>query len=184
MESIETEQVQTANNQPPALTPPALGEYWPGQGGIYGGILPAFDGHPARHLVFSIAESPDRLQWGPYGHEVPNAGSRSDGRANTAALLADQITSGKSFPAAQWASDYSADDHKDFHLPSQAELFMALLYAPQAFQKSSWYWSSTQDHRSIAFAQDFEDGSSSWSTKDDELRVRAVRWIPLQPFSA
>lgn len=184
MEAIDTEQAAADSSQPPALNPPALGEYWPGQGGIYGGTLPAFDGHPARHLVFSAVESPDRLEWGPYGHEVPNAASRTDGRANTVALLTNKITSGKSFRAAQWASEYTADGHKDFHLPGQAELFMALLYAPQAFEKTSRYWSSTQDDRNGAFAQDFEGGYSYWFSKGNALRVRAVRWIPLQPFSA
>lgn len=184
MEVIDTEQPTAASSQPPALTPPALGEYWPGQGGIYGGILPAFDGHTARHLVFSAVEAPEQLTWGPYGHVVQNAGSRTDGRSNTAAMLAEKAAASKEFPAAQWASEHSADGHTDFHLPSQAELFMALLYAPQAFGKKSWYWSSTQDGRSSAFAQGFEHGFSDWYYKGYELRVRAVRWIPLQPFSA
>lgn len=159
-------------------TPPAIGEYWPGQGGIYGGIMPAMDGHPARHLVFS-SEAPERLTWGPYGTEVIGAGSRSEGRANTAAILAHHAAKGDAFPAAQWAAAFSADGHSDFHLPSQAELFMASLYAPKAFNQNSWHWSSTQHSSYGAFVQHFEHGYSDWYGKDDAYRVRAVRWIPL-----
>jgi hypothetical protein len=69
--------------------------------------------------------------------------------------------------------------HDDWHLPSQAELFLASLYAPQVFEKEGWYWSSTQGSRGSAFVQDFEHGGSYWGGKGNEYRVRAVRWIPL-----
>lgn len=163
-------------------TPPAVGEYWPGQGGIYGGILPAFDGMPARHMIFSAADAPETLTWGPYGEKAEGAGSRTNGRANTSELLALTTTHASAkatFPAAQWAAAYTADGHADFHLPSQAELFMASLYAPKAFNQNSWYWSSTQGSADLAFVQDFEHGLSHWYGKDDGFRVRAVRWIPL-----
>lgn len=173
-----------ASSAPPDDTPPALGEYWPGQGGVYGGILPAFDGHPARHLIFSDVDAPEDLTWGLYGKAIEGAASRTDGRANTAALLAAKATQGLAFPAAEWAAQHSADGNEDFHLPSQAELFMALLYAPQIFDKRPLYWSSTQYSPGSAFAQDFERGSSGWYLKGTDWRVRAVRWIPLQPFSA
>jgi hypothetical protein len=83
------------------------------------------------------------------------------------------------YPAAWWCSNQQADGHTDFHLPSQAELFMTLLHAPQLFQKESWYWTSTQLSRNLAFAQYFEYGGSCWLDKVSELRVRAFRWIPL-----
>lgn len=162
-----------------ATQPPAIGEYWPGQGGIYCGILPAFDGYPARHLIASTQDAPSRLTWGPYGEEIEGAGSRTDGRANTAALLAAKAATGENFPAAEWASKHQADGHSDFHLPSQAELFMASLYAPKAFGQASWYWSSTQHSAFNAFAQTFEYGGSDWLIKVNDFRVRAVRWIPL-----
>jgi len=159
-------------------TPPAPGEYWPGQGGIYAGILPAIGDQPAQHLVFGD-EHPKQLTWGPYGHKVTDANSRINGRANTAALLADKSISGKAYPAAEAAAAYSADGHSDFHLPSQAELFMASLHAPKAFSQAGWFWSSTQDSSCLVFNQDFEFGSSNWGSKDNTCRVRPVRWIPL-----
>ncbi len=178
METLDTTAPATETSGSNNSNPPAFGEYWPGQGGIYGGIMPSMDGHPARHLVFST-EAPDRLTWGPYGTAVAEASSRSDGRANTAAILAHKATKGDVFPAAEWAAAFSADGHQDFHLPSQAELFMAALYAPKAFNPNHWHWSSTQTSADFACVQGFEDGTSGWHGKDNGYRVRAVRWIPL-----
>lgn len=166
--------VGAANTVAPLSALPQLGEPWPGMDGYYVGILPALGDCPAMHLVASRQEG-ERLAWGEYGNDAP-ATSRHDGRANTAALIA----SGKAYPAAQWCAALG----QDWHLPSQAELFMALLYAPQVFKKDGWYWSSTQHSRDGAFAQDFEDGYSGWDGKILELRARAFRWIhALQPLT-
>lgn len=159
------------------LTPPAIGEYWPGQGGVYMGTAPAIAHLPARHLVFG-AEAPKRLTWGPYGTEVESASSRIDGAANTAAILAHKAKHGGEFPAAEWAAAYTADSHTDFHLPSQADLFFASLQPACDFAKA-WFWSSTQVSGDDAFIQSFEVGNSSWFSKVSGCRVRAVRWIPL-----
>lgn len=168
----------TADIDADLLQPPALGAYWPGQGGIYCGTLPAMHGLPARHLIFGTTDAPKRLTWGEYGTEVPGASGRLDGRANTAALLAHKATHGSSFPAAEWAAAYTADGHTDFHLPSQADLFMASLACPQLFTQAGWYWSSTQGGRHDAFVQDFEDGGSYWYVKGSGHVARPARWIP------
>lgn len=154
-------------------TPPAIGEYWPGQGGHYICTLPAIQHLPARHLIAAAQEFED-ITYGPYT-EVPGAGSRIDGAANTAALLA----SGEAHPAAQKASGHTADGHSDFFLPAQLDLFMASLYAPQLFNKDDWYWTSTQLSRDYAIVQGFEYGLSFWFSKGNEYRVRAVRVIHL-----
>lgn len=160
------------------ITPPAIGQIWPGQGGIYAGILPAFGDQPAMHMVISADEAPTTLQWGPYGTSVDGAGSRTNGRANTAAILAHKAAHGDDFPAAEWASQHTADGHADFHLPSQAELFLISLQQAVPL-RNSWHWSSTQDSGDSAFIQSFESGNSHWYGKDNGYRVRAVRWIPL-----
>lgn len=154
---------------------PALGELWPGEGGHYVGILPAIGDRPAMYMIAG-AECADRLKWGPYD-ETALATSRHDGRANTQAL----IVSRDKYPAAWWCANQQHRGCTDWHLPSQAELFMALLNAPGAFEKEGWYWSSTQGSRYFAFAQAFEYGNSGWYVKDGEFRVRAFRWIPLNP---
>jgi hypothetical protein len=119
------------------------------------------------------------LKWGPYT-DIEGARSRHDGRANTAALVqAGGKDFAKNFPAAWWCYDLQVGPLEDFHLPSQAELFLASLYAPQLFQKEGWYWTSTQGGRHGAFVQHFACGTSGWYVKDGECRVRAVRWIQL-----
>ena len=159
--------------------PPALGEYWPGQGGIFVGSMPAMHGLPARHLIVAKAEDEKELAYGGYGVDVPGAASRIDGPANTAALLAHTAASGIEHPAAAYCAAYTADGHTDFHYPSQACLFMASLFAPQAFNKRGWYGSSTQGDRDFALSQVFEYGLSLWGRKGDEFRVRPLRWIQL-----
>lgn len=158
----------------PSLTPPAAGEYWPGQGGHFICTLPAAFGLPARHLVVA-AEEKDGLTWGGRGNECKGATSQVDGRANTAALLADS----DKHPAAQWASQYTADGHSDFHLPSRHDLYMAFLHAPRLFTTTCWYWSSSQYSSYGAWCQDFEYGLSHASLKGSEFRARPVRWIQL-----
>lgn len=155
-------------------TPPAPGQPWPGQGGIYICTLPAQFGLPARHLVVGANEAED-LTWGPYGEEAEGATSQTDGRANTAALTA----SGKGHPAAVWASQYTEDGHTDYYLPSRIELLMCYLHAPQVFKTSGWYWSSSQYSRSHAWCQGFEYGGSSAYYKGSECRARPVRSIQL-----
>lgn len=157
-----------------ALTPPAPGQPWPGQGGIYICTLPAQFGLPARHLVVGTNEAED-LTWGPYDDEAAGATSQTDGRTNTAALTA----SGKGHPAATWASQYTEDGHADYYLPSRIELLMCYLHAPQAFKTSGWYWSSSQYSRYYAWCQDFEYGYSTAYRKGNEFRARPVRSIQL-----
>lgn len=159
-------------DQAPAMEPPSPGEYWPGQGGHYICTLAAMMGLPARHLIAADTEAED-LAYGPYA-DVPGAKSLVDGRANTVALLAHD----EGHPAAKWAAGVTADGHTDFFLPSRVDMVMAHACAPQLFNKSSWYWSSTQVSRITAFAQDFENGLSSWYYEDHEFRVRAFRVIP------
>lgn len=159
------------------LTPPAIGQYWPGQGGVYMGTAPAIAHLPARHLIFG-SEAPENLPWGPYGTTVDGANSRIDGAANTAAILAHKAAHGGEFPAAEWAAAYTADGHTDFHLPSQADLFFASLQ-PAGLFALAWHWSSTQGSSLSAFIQYFAGGWSRWGSKGRAYRVRAVRWIHL-----
>lgn len=156
------------------LTPPAPGQPWPGQGGIYICTLPAQFGLPARHLLVGTNEA-EGLTWGPYDEEAAGATSQTDGRANTAALTA----SGNGHPAAAWASQYTEDGHADYYLPSRIELLMCYLHAPQVFKTSGWYWSSSQYSRYCAWCQVFEYGDSRAIIKDREFRARPVRSIQL-----
>ena len=46
-----------------ASAPPRLGQYWPGQGGIYFGVIRGDEGQPDRHLVRAVDNSPEKLKW-------------------------------------------------------------------------------------------------------------------------
>ncbi|WP_440105354.1 DUF1566 domain-containing protein [Acidovorax sp. BL-A-41-H1] len=157
-----------------ALTPPAPGQPWAGQGGIYICTLPAQFGLPARHLLVGTNEAED-LKWGPYDKEATGATSQTDGRANTAALVAVS----DEHPAAEWAAKYTEDGHTDYYLPSRIELLMCYLHAPQVFKTSGWYWSSSQYSSNRAWCQDFEYGNSDATLKGSEFRARPVRSIQL-----
>jgi hypothetical protein len=144
-----------------------LGQYVSGQGGIYGGTMPARDGERAYHLIFA-SEDVGKRKWGGYEKES-KATSKWDGLANTKALIEEG-----DHPAAEASAAYTSDGHKDFYLPSGAELYEAWLSIPDAFSKD-WYWSSTQRSANNAFIQYFVDGLQYSSGKDGERRVRPVR---------
>lgn len=149
-----------------ALTPPALGEYWPGQGGIYGGIRLYPEG--LCYVIFAATDV-GKHAYGEYGTEV-EATSRHDGRENTAIL----VNRDGSHPAADAAYAFTCDGHNDFSLPSIGELNHAWQYIPDSFEKD-WYISSTQRSAYSAFTMVFDGGYQYGLGKYVELRVRPVR---------
>ena len=160
----------------PTLIPPAIGQVWPGQGGIYLGTRPGSAGGQPVHIVCATRDV-GQFAWGRYGEDAQGASSATDGAANTAALVREG-----DHRAAQACADYSADGHADFYLPSRRELQLATAVAPESFSTSGWYWSSTQGSRHYAFVQAFEDGDSYWSDKDYEWRLRPFRGFVLEPL--
>lgn len=146
--------------------PPAIGEYWAGQGGIYAGVRQYPEG--LCHVVFA-AEDAGKHAWGPSGTEV-DAASKIDGRDNDI----PRFGNGDGFPAFTAADSYAADGHLDFCLPSIGELNHAWLYIPESFAKEA-YWSSSQRSAINAFYMVFDDGSQGYGGKLNELRVRPVR---------
>ncbi|HBO4556407.1 TPA: DUF1566 domain-containing protein [Pseudomonas aeruginosa] len=147
---------------------PALGKYWPGQGGHNGGFVPAREGVPAHYLIFAAQDVGDHA-WGGRGDES-DATSKVDGFANTQTLLAEG-----NHPAATACTKFEADGHSDFYLPAAAELYQGWLNAPELFAKDRWYWSSTQRSAHRAFTMYFGDGYQVTVGKTSELRVRPVR---------
>ncbi|WP_338523335.1 DUF1566 domain-containing protein [Pseudomonas batumici] len=173
------------------LTPPAIGEIWPGKGGIYGGLRQYPEG--LCHIIFAVEDVPGRHTYGDYGVNV-DAESRTDGRANTLALLAAMLKEQQSanrfihdllsqipddqrskHPAAIAAASYTADGHTDFYLPSIGELHHGWQFAPESFSSDWYYISSTQRSASYAFSLLFVAGLQLIHDKYHELRVRPVR---------
>ncbi|MBT9234268.1 DUF1566 domain-containing protein [Pseudomonas sp. MG-2] len=152
------------------LTPPAVGEIWTGQGGIYAGIVPARNGAEAYHLV--IGEELGRFEWGPYEVEAPSI-SLSDGKANTLVML----EANDEYPAAKAAAAHQADGHTDFYLPAAAELYEAWLNLGD--KGWGWVWSSSQRSANSAFFLLFADGSQGGNVKSHVLPIRPVRRLPI-----
>ncbi|WP_110970838.1 DUF1566 domain-containing protein [Pseudomonas huaxiensis] len=155
------------------LTPPAIGQIWPGQGGIYQGIRQYPEG--LCYLIAAENDLPGRYAFGNYGVST-EATSRTDGRANTEILL---VREGK-HPAAIAAAAHEADGHKDFSLPSIGELNQGWQYAPDSYATDEWYVSSSQRSAYYAFTMVFGGGLQDVGVKNYELRVRPVRRLPIQ----
>ncbi|WP_338791176.1 DUF1566 domain-containing protein [Pseudomonas sp. AE27] len=156
----------SASNERPKLTPPAIGEYWPGQGGIYAGIRQYAEG--LCHVIFAARDA-GKHAYGEHGTEV-EATSRTDGHQNTLVLAGRN----GSHPAAGAAFGFTCDGHSDFYLPAIAELSHAWANIPEHFEPD-WYWSSSQRSATNAFTMHFGAGYQDYYGKDYELRVRPVR---------
>lgn len=155
------------------ITPPRIGRPWPGQGGIYAGIIAGRDGAPDYHLIAAPAEHDlVDVAWGAYGKKIKGAGSYHDGRANTAAMVAAGLE------LAQRITAIEVDGHADFYLPSQAEIHLMAANLKEQMEPT-WFWTSTQFSANYAWLQDFHDGIQFNGSKDYEGRARAVRRLVL-----
>lgn len=159
-----------AANAPAMAGTPALGAYWPGQGGVNAGLVRGVDGGRDYYLIVATGDDLGELKFGGYGEEIEGAGSASDGLANTQAL----VQSEHKHPAALACSKFSCDGHSDFYLPARRELQLAEANVSELFAKG-WHWSSTQRSAYNAFLQDFGGGNQDNFGKYSELRVRPVR---------
>lgn len=153
---------------PPGTDTPAFGEYWPGEGGINGGYVPAHGQVPEHYLIFA-AKDAGRYVWGRHG-ETSKATDKRDGLANTAILLAEG-----DHLAAKAAAEYTADGHTDFYLGATAEMYQGWLNCPDKFDQDVYYYTSTQFSADYAYYMGFSDGSQYCGNKGHERSVRPVR---------
>lgn len=150
---------------------PALGQYWPGEGGINAGLVRGHDGTLDYYLIVAVGtDSEFKAKFGGYEHETEGTGSAWDGLANTRALLDDE----EDHPAAKLAVGYTADGHSDFYLPARRELQIAEANAAEVFSKA-YHWSSTQHSAYFAYVVDFGGGYLGSHGKGSERLVRPVR---------
>jgi hypothetical protein len=156
--------IEQLQRHPAPATHPEIGEYLPGQGGIYVGDIRGDDG-VLYGLVTGSEQDIGRAKWGPDGeHEL----SDWDGLTNTNHLRVI-------CPAAKLAANYEADGHVDFYLPARREMLVAMANVPHLFSKESWYWTSTPYDSRDAWAVDFEDGGVGITDRSCEFRVRPFR---------
>ena len=142
-----------------------VGQYAEGQGGIYIGLTAQ-----GRHLFAAAAPLNGEFEFGGYGDKLEGY-SDLDGAENTRKLLGRG-----SHPAALAASEYAADGHRDFYLPSHRELLQVV--AAEGFNRDGEYtWTSTPYGSLRAWAVGFEYGYVFTWHRRDEFRVRPVRSI-------
>ena len=142
-----------------------VGQYAEGQGGIYIGQTAQ-----GRHLFAAASLLDGEFEFGGYGEDLEGY-SDLDGAENTRKLLERG-----DHPAALAASEYSADGHKDFYLPSHRELMHVV--AAEGFNEDAGYvWTSTPYGSNHAWAVHFEHGLVGHWLRYYEFRVRPVRSI-------
>jgi len=144
-----------------------IGEYLPGQGGIYAGDILGDDG-VVYGLVVSSEDLDGTYAWGPEDGERQASGW--DGLVNTNDLLRHD----KPHPAARAAKTYGVDGHADFYLPAKRELQIIAANLPHLFQPKP-YWTSTPCGSFTAWAVGFELGDVDRWNRNLEFRVRPVR---------
>ncbi|WP_330214391.1 DUF1566 domain-containing protein [Pseudomonas sp. AM8] len=150
---------------------PPIGEYWPGEGGINGGLFPGGD-KPFYLIVPTGADAEANLEWGGYGEELDGAKSPWDGQANTAHLASSNRE--HDHPAAQFCANFERDGHKDFYLMARREASFLEITVPEAFTQA-YHWTSTQRSAHYAYCLDFEGGWLYYVDKHYERLARPVR---------
>ena len=150
---------------------PSIGQYWPGQGGIYAGDFLGGDGVIYGLIVADCGTVQD-IGKAPWGQNGSLALSDWDGLRNTTALIAGDN------PAAKLVAKYTNDGCTDFYLPARRELQLACANLHDRFGKESWYWTSTPHEygeEDGAWAVEFEFGDTSLSNRSYDFRVRPFR---------
>lgn len=97
------------------------------------------------------------------------------------------VVSEQEAPAVAWAdackfaADLEEDGHRDFTLPTRAELALLFANVKELFA-GDWHWSGEQCAGAAEYAwfQSFANGIQFTNHKGNELRARAVRRVPLE----
>lgn len=141
---------------------PKIGEYLPGQGGIYVGDILGNDG-----VLYGLIDAGKSIGKAKWGKDKEWDLSDWDGLSNTNSL-------GKDSPAAKIAAEHEADGHVDFYLPSRRELIVAAANVPHLFEKA-YHWTSSPYGSNYAWAVDFEHGDVLIRNRTSEFLVRPFR---------
>lgn len=170
------------------MTPlPIVGHPWPGQGGVYAGVMRGEGDKPAYHLVVPTDPTSHFDSTFAKWHDLV-AGARSlrDGMANTQALLSDALDRGSDrhpadgrFPAAEHCKTLVIEGHADLYLPAECELRLCFVNVQELFPDRRYYTSSSQWSKSFVLGRCFVYGERSYTANRALAPVRAVRRVPV-----
>lgn len=151
---------------------PAIGEYWPGHGGVNAGLMRGSNGARDYFLIVGVDEKAfvKEIKWGAQGEDEPGAKCEWDGYTNTIALRESK----HAHHAAEWTTSIEIDGHRDFFLPSRRQSALAYANVPELFEKC-WHWTSTQYSPAYAWVQHFAGGYQLINVQGTEFAARAVR---------
>lgn len=152
--------------QPTSTRRASIGDYVPDQGGIYIGDFKGGDDTVYGLLMADPVETVSMA--GRWDAEDAHGLSEWDGLDNTKRLRDKS-------PAAKLASNYEADGHHDFYLPSRREMMIALANVPQLFRWDGWYWTSTTFGGHETWAVDFKQGKVGYYSREHKFWVHPFR---------
>jgi hypothetical protein len=158
----------------------------------YGGTIACLNGG-LNNLIAATVDNSVGIAWDTTSTNVPTATSTTNGDSNTTAIVAT-LGAGSNF-AAGLCSNYVVDSlgntpcqsgntcYTDWFLPAGNDNSSAgqlnCLYTNQGtiggFAANGVYWSSTQVDTSVAWDQDFANGTQVNGSKINTYRVRCVR---------
>ncbi|MFA5818660.1 MAG: hypothetical protein WC854_05220 [Bacteroidales bacterium] len=154
-------------------------------GEVYGGgiVFYVYDG--GQHgLIAATVDQSTAIRWyaGTSTYTMAKAVGVGAGKANTAIIIANQGNGDGSTYAARICNEYSVTvgdvTYGDWYLPSKFELNLLNLQKTVVDTAYDWYWSSTEDSDTNAWAQGLWGGSipeSAWKGNIATFHVRAVR---------
>lgn len=148
---------------------PAVGEVWPGEGGINGGLFQGGE-RPYFLIVPTGADAEGTFEFGSYGKDLDGAMSPHDGMTNTA----DLVETDNDYPAARFCAKFERDGHNDYYLMARREASFLEGTVPQSFSQAR-HWTSSQYSANHAYSMGFVDGWLNGFDKISERLVRPVR---------
>lgn len=161
--AIAAAPVVAANSIPP------VGEPWPGEGGVNGGLFQGGE-RPYYLIIPTGADAEVKMEFGSFGKELDGAMNPHDGMTNTA----DLVETDNTYPAAQFCAKFERDGYKDYYLMSRREASFLEGTVPQVFSGGT-HWTSTQYSAYNAYSMGFEVGWLYYTGKNYERLVRPVR---------
>ena len=148
---------------------PAIGEYWPGQGGVNHGYLKGRDGSPGFWVVAAV-DADVEGNWGS-NKEIAGEFSDWDGAHNTDLMVAGGSDLAKKVRA------YSADGHTDFYIGAPSEMHLCYANRDEHWKKDKRYWTSKQYSSLNAWCQWFDGGYATIYNEGLSVSARPLRRV-------